>query len=137
MKACVLYFSATGNTKKFAKAISNELNLPIFNVEKIKSQEIQSYDLIIIGTPVHGLAPAKIISSFVESLPNADNKKAIIFSTYTIRKGSANEKLQKLLAKKGYFTLFETSKRGVRFGEEAFKDNINEIKKIFLTKLAI
>lgn len=131
MKACVLYFSATGNTKKFAKAISTELDLPIFNVEKIKSQEIASYDLIIIGTPVHGLAPAKIISSFVETLPNAKNKKAIIFSTYAIRKGSTNEKLKKQLAKKGYLTLFETSKRGVRFGEEAFEDNIAEIKKIF------
>ena len=120
MKACVLYFSATRNTKKFAKAISTELNLPLFNVEKIKSQEIETYDLLIIGTPVHGLAPAKIISSFVDSLPNANNKKAIIFSTYAIKKGSANEKLQKQLANKGYLTLFETSKRGVRFGEEAF-----------------
>ena len=137
MKACVLYFSATGNTKKFANAISNELSLPIFNVEKIESQEIVNYDLIIIGTPVHGLAPAKIISSFVEKLPKVENKKAIIFSTYTIRKGSANEKLQKLLAKKGYITLFGTSKRGVRFGEQAFEDNIEKIKKIFKTQLEI
>lgn len=130
MNSCVLYFSATGNTKKFANAISKSLSLPIFNVEKIKSNEIAHYDLLIIGTPVHGLAPAKIISSFVETLANTTSKKAIIFSTYTIRKGSANEKLQNQLAKKGYQTLLKTSKRGVRFGEEAFEDNITTIKKI-------
>ena len=76
------------------------------------------------------MAPAKVISSFVEKLLNADNKKAIIFSTYAIRKGSANKNLQKQLAEKGYTTILDTSKRGVRFGDEAFEDNIEQIQKI-------
>lgn len=130
MKSCILYFSATGNTKKFALAISQSLNIPIFNVESTKSQIAKDYDLIILGTPVHGMSPAKVISKFVETLPQANNKKTIIFSTYAIRNGSANEKLQKQLAEKGYDTILSTSKRGVRFGEEAFEDNIKEIKKI-------
>lgn len=130
MKACIVYFSATGNTKKFAQAISTTLEFPIFNIEDVKPQTIADYELIIIGTPVHGLAPAKVISLFVENLPKISNKKAIIFSTYAIRKGNANEKLQKQLAKKGYSTILNTSKRGVRFGEEAFEDNIEQIKKI-------
>jgi flavodoxin len=130
MKACILYFSATGNTKKFAQAISTSLNYPIFNVEDIKPKEIAAYDLLIIGTPVHGLAPAKVISSFIEKLTKVDKKKAIIFSTYAIRKGNANEKLQKQLEKKGYVTILNTSKRGIRFGEEAFEDNIEKIQKI-------
>jgi len=132
MKACILYFSATGNTKKFAQAISNSLDLPIFNIEDIKPQIVIDYDIILIGTPIHGMAPAKVITSFVQKLPRMDNKKTIIFSTYAIRKGSANEKLQTQLAEKGYTTILNTSKRGVRFGDEAFEDNIEQIKKIIL-----
>ncbi len=130
MKTSILYFSATGNTKKFAQAISKSLDLPIFNIENIKPQMVADYELIIIGTPVHGMAPSKVISTFVEKLPKITNKRAIIFSTYAIRKGSANKKLQKHLAEKGYATILETSKRGVRFGEEAFEDDIEQIQKI-------
>ncbi len=132
MKACILYFSATGNTKKFAHAISTSLDLPIFNIEDIKPQIVLDYDIILIGTPIHGMAPAKVITSFVQKLPRMDNKKTIIFSTYAIRQGNANEKLQTQLAEKGYTTILNTSKRGVRFGDEAFEDNIEQIKKIIL-----
>ena len=66
----------------------------------------------------------------MEKLPKITNRRAIIFSTYAIRNGSANKKLQKQLAEKGYATILETSKRGVRFGEEAFKDDIEQIQKI-------
>ena len=129
MNACILYFSVTGNTKKFAQAISTSLNFPIFNIEDIKPIAVKEYDLLIIGTPVHGMAPAKVISSFVEKLIKTSNKNAIIFSTFAIRKGSANKKLQKQLSEKGYMTLLDTSKRGVRFGDEAFEDNIEQIQK--------
>ena len=132
MKPCILYFSATGNTKKFAQTISTSLNLPIFNIEDIKPQIVLDYDIILIGTPIHGMAPAKVITSFVEKLPRMDNKKTIIFSTYAIRQGNAIEKLQTQLAEKGYATILNTSKRGVRFGDEAFENNIEQIKKIIL-----
>lgn len=130
MKACVIYFSATGNTKKFAQEISTSFNLPIFNVENTKPEVVLGYDLLFVGTPVHGNAPAKLITSFIETLPRVDNKKAIIFSTYAIRKGSANEKLEKQLVEKGFLTILKTSKKGIRFGEEAFDDNIEQIRKI-------
>lgn len=130
MKACILYFSGTGNTKKFAHALSTFLDLPIFNIENANPKVISDYDLLFVGTPVHGNAPAKPVTSFIGILPKADNKKAIIFSTYAIRKGSANEKLEKQLAEKGYFTILKTSKRGIRFGEEAFDDNLEQIRKI-------
>ena len=130
MKACIIYFSGTWNTKKFAYAISKSLDLPIFNVETAKSKVVFDYDLLFVGTPVHGNAPAKPITLFIDTLPKADNKKAIIFSTYAIRKGSALEKLEKQLAEKGYFTILKSSKKGIRFGEEAFDDNIEQIQKI-------
>jgi len=130
MKPCILYFSASGNTKKFAQAISTSLDLPIFNVEEVEPQIVNDYDIIIIGTPVHGMLPAKVLSSFVKKIPPINNKKAIIFSTYAIRKGSANKNLEKQLDEKGFTTILDTSKRGIRFGEDAFEDNVVEIQKI-------
>ncbi len=133
MKTCILYFSASGNTKKFAQAISTSLDLPMFNVEEVEPQIVNDYDLIIIGTPVHGMLPAKVLSSFVKKLPIITDKKAIIFSTYAIRKGSANKSLQKQLDEKGFTTILDTSKRGIRFGEDAFEENVEEIQKILQT----
>ena len=133
MKPCILYFSASGNTKKFAQAISTSLDLPMFNVEEVEPQIVNDYDLIIIGTPVHGMLPAKVLSSFVKKLPIITDKKAIIFSTYAIRKGSANKSLQKQLDEKGFTTILDTSKRGIRFGEDAFEENVEEIQKILQT----
>ena len=130
MKACVLYFSLTGNTKRFAESISNSLSLPIFDLATSKSSIVEDYDVIIIGTPVHGLPPAKPVSSFIEKLPKANEKKTIIFLTYAIRKGKANKKLEKELANKGYRTILSLSKRGLKLGEQDFTASIDQINAI-------
>ena len=79
MNACVLYFSLTGNTKRFAETISNMLNIPVFDLAKSVPSIVVDYDVLILGTPVHGLSPAKSVSSFIEKLPKANEKKTIIF----------------------------------------------------------
>ena len=112
MNACVLYFSLTGNTKRFAETISNMLNIPVFDLAQSMPSIVADYDVLILGTPVHGLSPAKPVSSFIEKLPKANEKKTIIFSTYAIRKGKANKKLENELAEMGYQTIFSLSKRG-------------------------
>ena len=43
---------------------------------------------------MYGLYPAKPVSSFIKKLPKTNDKKTIIFSTYAIRKGKANKKLE-------------------------------------------
>ncbi len=130
MKACVIYFSLTGNTKRFAESISNTLNLPIFDLATSKPSIVEDYDVLILGTPVHGLSPAKPVSSFIEKLPKANNKKVIIFSTYAIRKGKANKKLENELANMGYRTILSLSKRGFKLTEQAFAESVEQINDI-------
>ena len=127
MKACVLYFSLTGNTKRFAESMSKSLSLPIFDLAKSKPSIVEDYDVLILGTPVHGLSPAKPVSSFIEKLPKANDKKTIIFSTYAIRKGKANKKLENELANMGYRTILSLSKRGLKLGEQDFAESIEQI----------
>lgn len=92
MKGLVVYFSRTGNTKKIAEDISKELN---FDIEEILDKEINrngvigylksgkeavlkklpkikdikkdvdSYDIVIIGTPVWAFTMCSPIRTFI------------------------------------------------------------------------
>lgn len=130
MNACVLYFSLTGNTKRFAETISNSLGIPVFDLATSEPSIVEDYDSIILGTPVHGLSPAKPVSNFIEKLPKANEKKTIIFSTYAIRKGKANKKLETELATRGYRTILSLSKRGFKLNEKDFENEIKEITEV-------
>lgn len=129
MKACVLYFSLSGNTRRFAESISDLLEIPIFDLATSESSVVDDFDVLILGTPVHGFNPANKVLSFVESLPEGNGKKTILFCTYLIIEGGALKKLEKKLAKKGYNTILSVSKRGLKPSKEDFSKIIDEIAK--------
>ena len=128
MKACVLYFSQTGNTQRFAEAISESLKIPIFDIITTKSSVVDDFEVLIIGTPVHGFSPAKQVLSFVESLPEGNGKKAILFCTYIMIKGRTFKKLEKELKKKKYNTILTVPKKGSK-SKKDFADAVDKIAK--------
>lgn len=81
MKSIVIYYSETGNTEKIAKAISNSIGAELKRVEDIKIEDISDYNLIFIGTPVHGFGPSEIMKGFLENLPSLSGKKGAAFCT--------------------------------------------------------
>jgi flavodoxin len=81
MKSIVVYYSESGNTEKVAKAIASAIAGDIKRVEETKSEELADYDLIFIGTPVHGSRPARKIEDFLDELPELSGKKAAAFCT--------------------------------------------------------
>ena len=123
MKACVLYISRTGNTKRLAEAISELLEAPVFDVATMPDASVANdSDLLAIGTPVMGLRPTPEVQSFVKRLPEAHGKKVILFCTYAIRKGGT--------LKKGYVTILSVSKRGLKPSKADFSDILDEISKV-------
>ncbi len=86
LKILVTYFSQTGNTKKIAEAIYE--NLPkdkaIKPVEEV--QEIDDYEIIFIGFPVHSHSVPYRIESFLKRIPKG--KKIALFSTHGSLTGS-------------------------------------------------
>lgn len=84
MKSLVIYYSESGNTEKVAKAIAKGLGAEIRRIEETKPEELKDYDLICIGTPVHGFAPAKPVKDFLDNLPNLSDKKGAAFCTMHI-----------------------------------------------------
>jgi flavodoxin len=130
MKACVLYISRTGNTKRLAEAISELLEAPVFDIAAAPDPSVaDDFDLLAIGTPVMGMRPTPEVHSFVKRLPECTGKKAILFCTYAIRKGGTLNVLEKELAEKGYVTIVSVSKRGLKPKKADFSDVLAEITK--------
>jgi flavodoxin len=132
MNPCIVYFSRTGNTKRLAEAIAALFKAPIFNITSSTLPVVDAYDTIILGTPVEGASPAKEMLAFVESLPRAEGKKAILFCTYRLFGNARTLKnIEKKLADKGYQTVLKVSKKGMKPEQTAdFSDVLAEIKKV-------
>ncbi|PVX25509.1 MAG: hypothetical protein CW691_04270 [Candidatus Bathyarchaeum sp.] len=129
MKACVLYFSQTGNTKKFAKTIADSLKTQsVYDIATTEPSVVDDYDVIILGTPVHAFNPSKESVAFVKTLSTCEDKQAILFCTYRLWKGSVFGKLKKELKKKGYRTVLCVSAKGKEFVDETFSDQVCKIK---------
>ena len=130
MKPCVLYFSRTGNTKRMAEAISESTKAPVFAMTSSEPSVVEDFDLLILGTPVEGFRPAKETMDFVERLPKTEGKKAILFCTHALWKGSTFKILEKELSNKGYDTILSVSKKGMKPDQPAdFSESLNKIQK--------
>ena len=130
MKPCVIYFSRTGNTKRAGEAIANAVDAPLLDITSSDLSVTKKHDLLIIGTPVEAFKPAKETLESIERLPNAENKKVILFCTYRLYKGSVFKALENALSAKGYTCIANASKKGMKPDKPAdFTDLIAEIKK--------
>jgi len=128
MKACVLYFSLTGNTRKFAETISDSLKIEaVCDITTTEPSVVADYDVIILGTPVHGFNSSKEALAFVERLPEGNGKKTVLFCTYRLWKGRVFGKLKNELKKKGYSTVLCVSAKGKEFTEEDFSESTDKI----------
>ncbi len=59
MNVLVTYMSQTGNTKKVADAIYEEIN-ETKEIKELKSVEsLETYDLAFVGFPIHAFGPAQ------------------------------------------------------------------------------
>jgi flavodoxin len=85
-KTLVTYLSWTGNTKKVAEALFEELGgeKVIQKVDEI--QNLDEYDLIFIGFPVHSHSVPIKIEELLKKIP--PGKKIALFSTHGSLTGS-------------------------------------------------
>lgn len=81
MKAMVTYVSWTGNTKKVAETIFEELNADKEIMEFSEVHGLEGYDLVFVGFPMHGLGqPPEEAKHFVEK--HCSGKKVVFFITH-------------------------------------------------------
>jgi len=78
----VTYFTQTGNTKKVAESIYENIegDKQIMPVREAQKEAIEDYDLIFIGFPVHSHGVPFAMESFIKKIP--PDKKIAFFSTH-------------------------------------------------------
>jgi len=132
MKACVVYFSRTGNTKRLAQAIANLVKAPLYDVSTTDSSATVDFDLLIFGTPVEGASPTKEAMAYIANLPIVQGKKVVLFCTYRLFGNErAMKAMEKELTAKGYETILKVSKKGLKPEQEAdFSEVIDKIEKL-------
>ncbi|MHA2093004.1 MAG: flavodoxin family protein [Candidatus Kariarchaeaceae archaeon] len=111
MKILITYYTKTQHTEKVAKLLmkeleADEMDVTLNNIDDVTEDQISDSELVIIGTPVHGLfiiaqKTSKPVSEFVNSLPkDLNNKKFILFATYLLRPGKALRKAENIIKQK-------------------------------------
>jgi len=102
MKVAVVYYSMSGNTKKVANAIAEELGT---EAESVKDEpELEGTDLLFIGSGCYGGRLRKEMVKFLEGLKGI--KKTAVFGTYS-GETKAIESMKGILEKKGVKVLDE------------------------------
>ena len=102
LRALIIYFSATGNTRKVADTIRDTLQeekVPVtyLDVKDAANEELYDYDLVFLGSPSYQFLPAEPVLRFIKDkmklhierdeiklgAPRVPGKTAVPFCTYS------------------------------------------------------
>jgi len=85
MKTLVVYDSVYGNTEKVAQAIGDAIpgEVQVLRVGQVQVSELETYDLLIIGSPTHGALPTPAMRELLEKIgpPAREGARAATFDT--------------------------------------------------------
>ncbi len=86
MKILVAYFSQTGNTEQIARAIHQEASgaheADLKTIEEVQADALGGYDVVFVGSPIHGSGLAFPVKEFIEALPQGAKLKLAGFVTH-------------------------------------------------------
>jgi len=102
LKSLIVYYSATGNTKKVAEAIydallNEKVDSTLCRVQDASGKELYDYDLVFLGSPSYEWLPAAPMMRFIKDklklhrdrgdvklcAPKVPGKTAVVFCTYS------------------------------------------------------
>ena len=113
----LIYFSATGNTKKIADTIGNCLENQDISVTKIditshesrkEQTSLSKYDAVIFGFPIYSLRAPRVCRQWLETLDGEGKKCSVFFTFGGFGKDPAHYYMKELLEKRN-FTLVSTA----------------------------
>jgi flavodoxin len=83
MKALVLYESMYGNTELVAKSIAAAIKCKAKRFDEVNPSVLDKYDLLILGSPVHGGRAAVTVNEFIKKIPDGclEKVKVAAFDT--------------------------------------------------------
>lgn len=85
MRTVIVYDSLYGNTKAIAEAIAGAFpgEVELLRVEQVQAGDLETVDLLIIGSPTHGSLPSEAVQGLVERIgpPARGGAKLATFDT--------------------------------------------------------
>jgi flavodoxin len=85
MRTLVVYDSLYGNTKTIAQTIGEAIpgEVEVLHVGQVNAGDLETVDLLIIGTPTHGALPTETVEGLLERLgpPVREGARADTFDT--------------------------------------------------------
>ena len=101
MKSLVLYWSASGNTKKVAETIAAALTeknvaVDVMKINETLDVDLYEYDMVFLGAPSYQWVPPEPVLAYFKNtlgryyggkrsvqIPENPGKKAVVFCTYS------------------------------------------------------
>jgi flavodoxin/Fe-S-cluster-containing hydrogenase component 2 len=89
MKSLIIYYSQTGNTMKIARAIHKGASqlveqCDIASVKEVKTQDLNNYDLIGLGSPVWDGGETPNVRRFIDAMPKQNGRHIFSFCTHGV-----------------------------------------------------
>jgi flavodoxin I len=85
MVTLVVYDSVYGNTEIIARAVGDAIpgQVQVLRVGDVEATDLETVDLLIIGSPTHGSLPTEAVQALVERIgsPAREGAKAAAFDT--------------------------------------------------------
>ncbi len=101
-RVSVFYYSKSGNTKKIADAIAEEMGVSAVQAGDVgKGYDMKKCDLLFVGSGNYAKKAGKEMISFLETLLPADGKTAAVFGTAGGSGKEQLEEMKKILQRKG------------------------------------
>jgi flavodoxin I len=109
MRALIVYDSVYGNTEKIARAIADAITpsneVKVLQAGEANPSELESTDLLIVGSPTHGGRPTPPVQDFLNKVPKLQGINVAAFDTRSQAKlarvfGSAAGRIARNLEKK-------------------------------------
>jgi flavodoxin I len=105
MKTLVVYDSVKGNTEIIAQAIGKALGANLRRSGVVKATDLESLDLVLIGSPTYGGRPTKTLQAFLAGI-SLPGMRVAVFDTrlsapWVKLFGFAADKMAKSLTNRG------------------------------------
>ena len=108
MNAIVVFDSLYGNTQKVAETIASTLHGKAVTTDKIDISKLSNFDVLIVGSPVHGGRPSPKMQAWLKSIPK-DSLKGVKVAAFDTRMaiwiaklfGYAAPKIEQILLDRG------------------------------------
>jgi ferredoxin/flavodoxin len=105
MKGIIFYYSNSGNTKLacqyIVKNIKN-IEIDLFDMVKDDIPDLNDYNIVGFAAFADIWGPSKLVQTFIEKLPQQDNKFAFVFNTYGFISGKTLKILDKWVTAKDF-----------------------------------